>query len=74
MALDLLIDRIVPGGVIVIDDYGSVSGATDAVDELISDHPNREFTLQRAQFYKVPAFIVVNKKKYSHATCLDTLV
>lgn len=58
-ALDLLIDRIVPGGIIVIDDYGTVSGATDAIDEFIRDYPKRGFTLQRALYYKIPAYIVV---------------
>ena len=60
LALDLLIDRIVPGGLIVIDDYGTVSGATDAVDEFISQHSDRKFTLQRAPNYKIPAFMTVN--------------
>ena len=59
LALSLLIDRIVPGGLVVIDDYGTVSGATDAIDEFISEYAGREFTLERAPYYKIPAFITV---------------
>ena len=60
LALNLLIDRVVPGGLIVVDDYGTVSGATDAIDEFISNYSNRKLTLQRTPYYKIPAFITIS--------------
>ena len=53
-ALDQLFSRMVPGGLIVLDDYNSVQGATDAVDEFIGKH---DLALQKLPFYNVPAFI-----------------
>lgn len=53
-ALDQLFDRIVPGGLIVLDDYNAVQGATDAVDEFIA---KQGVVLQKLPFYSVPAFI-----------------
>ncbi|MCB2074519.1 MAG: class I SAM-dependent methyltransferase [Novosphingobium sp.] len=53
-ALELLWDRIVPGGLVVIDDYNAVAGATDAVDEFISA---RGLKLEKLGHYYVPAFI-----------------
>ncbi len=35
--LDHLYDRLVPGGVLIIDDYGSWQGSRDATDEFISN-------------------------------------
>lgn len=40
LALRLLYDRIVPGGVIVLDDYGTVEGETRAVDEFLEKYPH----------------------------------
>ena len=37
--LKKLFDRLVVGGLIVIDDYNTVEGATIAVDEFIAQHP-----------------------------------
>lgn len=53
-ALELLFDRVVPGGLIVIDDYGAVAGATEAVDTFISA---RRLKLEKLPYYTVPAFI-----------------
>lgn len=33
LALELLFERVVPGGLIVFDDYGTIEGETKAVDE-----------------------------------------
>lgn len=60
LALGILIDKIVPGGLVVIDDYGTVNGATEAVDEFISDYPRKKLTLERAPYYKIPAFITIS--------------
>lgn len=54
-ALELLWDSIVPGGLLVIDDYGAVAGATLAVDEFIA---GKELRIEKAAYYKVPAYIV----------------
>ena len=52
--LDLLTDRLVPGGLIVIDDYGQVEGATRAVDELAR---RLHLTIEKLPICHVPAFI-----------------
>jgi hypothetical protein len=53
-ALDLLYDRIVPGGIVIFDDYNAVSGETISVDEFISKH---KLKLEKLSFYNVPAFV-----------------
>jgi hypothetical protein len=53
-ALDLLYDRVVPNGLIVIDDYNSVSGATDAVDSFCK---KRQLEIKKLNNYSVPSFI-----------------
>jgi len=54
LALELLYDRVVPNGVIVIDDYNSVTGATVAVDEFVQQ---KNLRIEKLKFYSVPAFI-----------------
>lgn len=54
-ALGYLYERVVPGGIIMIDDYGTVSGATDAVDQFID---GRGLIIEKSPYYQVPAFIV----------------
>ncbi len=53
-ALEALWDRIVPGGLVVIDDYNSVAGATDAIDAFIAP---RGLKLEKLSHYYVPTFI-----------------
>ncbi len=53
-ALEALYDRVVPGGLIVIDDYTSVVGATEAIDDLVAD---KGLTIEKLSFHSVPAFI-----------------
>ncbi|MDP4540572.1 TylF/MycF/NovP-related O-methyltransferase [Qipengyuania sp. DY56-A-20] len=53
--LDQLFARVVPGGLVVFDDYGTVAGCSEVVDKFVSDHG---LTLQKLPFYKVPAFCV----------------
>ena len=53
-ALELLYERVVPGGLIVLDDYNAVAGATDALDTFISQ---KKLKIQKLPFYHVPAFI-----------------
>lgn len=54
-ALRQLWDRVVPGGIVMIDDYGTVSGATAAVDEFIA---GTGLQIRKAAYYKIPAYIV----------------
>ena len=53
--LDKLFDRLVTGGLIVIDDYNTVEGATIAVDEFIVQHPNLK--IERLPYNNIPYFI-----------------
>ncbi|MCF6317511.1 MAG: TylF/MycF family methyltransferase [Marinosulfonomonas sp.] len=53
-ALEALYDRVVPGGLIVIDDYTSVVGATEAIDDLAAD---KGLAIEKLSFHSVPAFI-----------------
>ncbi|MDF7811137.1 TylF/MycF/NovP-related O-methyltransferase [Hymenobacter sp. YC55] len=54
VALDALYDIVVPGGLIVFDDYGTVAGETRAVDELLLQHG---LTLQKLPYTHTPSFI-----------------
>ena len=62
-ALGALWDRVVPGGVLVIDDYNAVEGATRAVDEWLTTQPG--LRLEKLPFAHVPTFVV----KPSHQPC-----
>jgi len=54
-SLELLYERVVPGGLIVLDDYGSVAGETDAVDAFVKKHSYLK--IEKTTHYHVPAFI-----------------
>ena len=56
-ALDKLWNRVSSGGVVVIDDYNSIAGATNAVDEFIVKR-NLKIQLKKASYYSVPSYIV----------------
>ena len=53
--LENLYDRVVPGGLIVLDDYGVIHGETKAVDGFFSD---MNIKLQKLPFSRTPVFIV----------------
>lgn len=53
-ALDLLYDRIVKGGVIVVDDYNAVEGATQAVDDFLA---RTGLKIEKDPFYVLPSYI-----------------
>jgi hypothetical protein len=57
LALDLLWGRLVPGGICMLDDYGTVEGETRAVNEFVQAHALR---IEKLPFYKIPSFIVKN--------------
>lgn len=41
--LDVMFERLSPGGVLIIDDYGYTAGTRKAVDEFLADHPGPLF-------------------------------
>lgn len=53
-ALEMLYPRVVPGGVIVFDDYNAVAGATEAADAFVEKHGLK---LEKLPYYNVPAFV-----------------
>jgi hypothetical protein len=55
-ALDLLFDRVVKGGVVVFDDYGTVEGETVAIDEFFKD---KEYSLKKFSFsHTKPSYLI----------------
>jgi len=55
-ALEHLYDRVVPGGLIVLDDYGIVAGETDAVDEFFAQR-GESVHLEKHPISHRPAFV-----------------
>lgn len=52
--LDYLFDRVVPGGLIIFDDYGTVAGETKAVDEFFL---NRDQVIEKLSISHIPSFV-----------------
>jgi len=55
--IDKLLNRMSPKGIILLDDYPTVKGATRVVDELLKK--NKNLKVQKLSFYQQPSFIVV---------------
>ena len=53
-ALDILYEKLVPNGLIIVDDYGSVAGATDAFHEFSK---KRGLLIEKLNNYSTPAYI-----------------
>lgn len=53
-ALELLYERVVPGGIIVFDDYNAVAGETISVDEFVAKY---KIKLEKLPFYNVPTYV-----------------
>jgi len=53
-ALAYLYERVVPGGLIVFDDYNAVVGETISVDDFAKKHGLK---IEKLPFYTVPSFI-----------------
>ena len=53
--LNNMYDRVVRGGVIMFDDYGTFPGETKAVDEFIKD---KGITVKKLSISHIPSFIV----------------
>jgi len=56
-ALNKFIKYMCKGGIILLDDYATVFGATKAVDEFLKK--NKKLKVQKMSFYKKPSFIIV---------------
>ena len=54
--LNKLFSYVVKGGIILIDDYNSVFGATKATDEFLNLNKNLE--IKKLNFNKVPSYII----------------
>ena len=52
--LNTLYERIVRGGLIVIDDYNGVEGATKVIDEFVK---KKKLAIETLSFYGHPVFI-----------------
>ena len=55
--IDKLLNRMSPKGIILLDDYPTVKGATRVVDELLKK--NKNLKVEKLSFYQQPSFIVV---------------
>ncbi len=59
LGLELLYDRVVPGGLIVFDDYGTVEGETRAVDEFFE---RKDICLHKFSFsHNKPCYMIKKK-------------
>ena len=54
--LNKLYKKMSRGGIILIDDYSEIEGATKAVDEFLS---NKSVKIEKMTFYKRPSYIVI---------------
>lgn len=54
-ALDILFERLVPGGLLVVDDYNAVAGATEAVDLFVNKN---RLSLRKLRNYRVPSYVI----------------
>ncbi|MEJ2758430.1 MAG: TylF/MycF/NovP-related O-methyltransferase [Anaerolineales bacterium] len=52
--LENLFDRVVPGGIVMLDDYASAEGETKAVDEFIA---GKDYKVEKLPYAVTPAFI-----------------
>ena len=46
---------MIPGGIIVFDDYGTVKGATDAIDEFLKEKNKK---IEKLSLCYIPSFVV----------------
>jgi hypothetical protein len=57
--LENLWDKVVHGGIIMLDDYGTVDGETKAIDEFIAKKSN-QISIIKPPYYHIPCYIVKN--------------
>ena len=53
-ALAELYERLVPGGLIILDDYNAVAGETISIDNFLN---KKNLKIEKLSFYNVPAYI-----------------
>mgnify|MGYP001171287665 CR=1 FL=1 len=53
--LGYLWDKVVKGGIIMLDDYGTVEGETKAVDEFLTD---KNVIINKPKFNYIPSYII----------------
>ncbi len=53
--LENLWDKVVKGGILMLDDYGTVEGETKAVDEFFAD---KEIIINKPKFNYIPSYII----------------
>ena len=53
--LELLWDRIVPGGILMLDDYGTVEGETKAVDDFFKGQNHQ---ILKPKYNHIPSYII----------------
>lgn len=53
--LENLWDKVVKGGVLMLDDYGTVEGETKAVDDFFK---NKSIQINKPPYYHIPSYIV----------------
>lgn len=54
-SLEAFFSRVVPGGIVILDDYGTVAGATRAIDEFLTC---RNLPIQKLPLAHIPAYII----------------
>ena len=55
MILENLWDKVVKGGIVMLDDYGTVEGETKAVDEFFAD---KNIAIHKPGFNHIPSYII----------------
>ena len=55
LIIEMLWDRIVAGGIMMLDDYGTVAGETKAVDDFFM---NQHISIQKIKYNHIPSYIV----------------
>ena len=53
--LESLWDKVVKGGILMLDDYGTVAGETKAVDEFFE---GQDVVVHKPKYYHIPSYIV----------------
>ena len=57
ISLELLWDRVVQNGILVVDDYASVEGASNAVDEFLQGK-GKGYSIKKMKYHPTPSIII----------------
>lgn len=55
MILESFWDKVVKGGIVMLDDYGTVEGETKAVDDFFAD---KNIQINKPRFNHIPSYII----------------